>query len=116
VNENSTSTLSVGCLESKTDLMANYSLHIESAATMNEIFSGSGFSSIILVMIFPDITQIYIVSRFNSTVLTFHDFSKSTNCGGFNFTLLEIQFEFRALVFTTVSQLYIVSVVSKCIR
>jgi hypothetical protein len=36
-------------------------------------------------------------SRFNSTVLKFHDFSKSTNRGDFNFTLRENQIKFRAL-------------------
>jgi hypothetical protein len=37
------------------------------------------------------------VSRFNFTVLKFHDFSKSTNRGGFNFTLRENLIKFRAL-------------------
>jgi hypothetical protein len=61
VNETSTSTyLSEDCLASKTDLMPNNSLHIESAVRMNDIFSGSCFSLIILFMIYPDITQIYV--------------------------------------------------------
>jgi hypothetical protein len=40
---------------------------------------------------------LYTVNRFNSTVLKFHDFSKSTYRVGFNFTLQENQIKFRAL-------------------
>jgi hypothetical protein len=44
--------------------------------------------------IFPDhiifdILGLNTVSRFNSTVLKFHDFPKSTNRDGFNFALRE---------------------------
>ena len=43
------------------------------------------------------VRQLDTVSRFNSTVLKFHDFSKSTYRVGFNFTLRENQIKFRAL-------------------
>lgn len=34
---------------------------------------------------------VYIASRFNSTTLKFHEYSKGTNCDGFNFKPQENQ-------------------------